>query len=235
MTDNKLLAENKMLKKIVYIMFVMFIIVFVVMCYHLISFNHKEIKVVKVKEKLDNNYVFVGDSITWMYKLSDYYKDMPVVNSGIDGNTTDDVVENIKSRIYDYNPSKVFILIGTNDIIYGKSDEHIVSNVDKIIKGIKKNRPNCEIYIESIYPINNTDDEKIHHDMVKNRTNSRINTINSKIKKICNLNGAKYINIHDLLLDEDGNLKLEYTNEGLHISPDGYKVITNKIKEYIEK
>lgn len=233
MENNKILAENKILKKIVYIMFVMFIIVFIVMCYHLISFNHKETKI--VKEKLDNNYVFVGDSITWMYKLSDYYKKMPVINSGGDGNTTDDVVKNIKSRIYDYNPSKVFILIGTNDIIYGKSDDYIISNIDKIIKGIKKNRPNCEIYIESIYPINNTDNEKIHHDMVKNRTNSRINKINKKIKKICILNNVKYINIHDLLLDKDGNLKLEYTKEGLHINPDGYKIITREIKKYIEK
>lgn len=227
MKNNKILVENKLLKKMVYIMFVMFIIVFIVMCYHLISFNHKE--------KFDSNYVFVGDSITWMYKLSDYYKKMPVVNSGGDGNTTDDIVKNIKSRIYDYNPSKVFILIGTNDIIYGKSDDHIISNIDKIIKVIKKNRPNCEIYIESIYPINNTDNEKIHHDMVKNRTNSRINKINKKIKKICILNNVKYINIHDLLLDKDGNLKLEYTNEGLHINPNGYKIITREIKKYIEK
>lgn len=232
MENNKILAENKILKKIVYIMFVMFIIVFIVMCYHLISFNHKETKI--VKEKLDNNYVFVGDSITWMYDLNKYYNKIPVVNSGVDGDISENVLKNIKTRIYDYNPSKVFILIGTNDIIYNYSDEDITKNIEKIIEGIKKNRPNCKVYIESIYPINNTDNDKINHNMVKNRTNSRINNINTELKYICEQTNSTFINIHDLLQDEEGNLNLKYTIEGLHINSEGYKVITNELMKYIK-
>ena len=41
--------------------------------------------------------------------------------------------------------------------------------------------------------------------------------------------------MYDKLIDKDGNLKLEYTNEGLHISDEGYKVITKVIKKYIKE
>ena len=35
------------------------------------------------------------------------------------------------------------------------------------------------------------------------------------------------------LTDKDGNLKLDYTKEGLHMSDEGYKVVTKKLKKYI--
>ena len=33
------------------------------------------------------------------------------------------------------------------------------------------------------------------------------------------------------LSDDDGNLKLEYTREGLHMSDEGYEVITKKLNK----
>ena len=40
--------------------------------------------------------------------------------------------------------------------------------------------------------------------------------------------------MYDELVDKNGNLKLEYTKEGLHMSDDGYKIITKKLKKYVE-
>ena len=50
----------------------------------------------------------------------------------------------------------------------------------------------------------------------------------------CSKNNITYIDIYNELRDEDGNLKLEYTKEGLHMSDDGYKIITKKLKKYVE-
>ena len=38
------------------------------------------------------NYVFLGDSITAGYDLDKFYKDYPVVNSGVGGYTTKDML-----------------------------------------------------------------------------------------------------------------------------------------------
>ena len=83
------------------------------------------------------NYLFLGDSITDFYDLDKYYDGLPVVNSGISGNTTEDILNDMKNRVYDYNPSKVFLLIGTNDLIHDIGVDDIISNIEKIISEIK--------------------------------------------------------------------------------------------------
>lgn len=181
------------------------------------------------------NVVFLGDSITNYYELEKYYDDTTnLVNSGINSNTTTDILNDMKKRVYQYNPSKVFILIGTNDIKHNVSKEEIINNIKKIINEIKENRPYCKIYIESIYPINNTDDSKINHVKVASRTNETIKDVNAEIKKLAEELDIIYIDLYKTLADENGNLKLDYTVEGLHISEEGYKVITKELNKHLK-
>ena len=176
------------------------------------------------------NYLFLGDSITYFYDLDKYYEGLPVVNSGIGGNTTEDILDDMNSRVYKYNPTKVFLLIGTNDLIHDKSVDDIVSNIEEIISEIKNNRPQAEIYVESVYPVNDNLDE----DMVDVRENDDIMKINDKIKKYCDDNNYTYINMYDKLLDDDGNFNEEYSDDGLHPNDRGYEVITKEIKKYLD-
>ena len=183
----------------------------------------------EVKDILNPNYVFLGDSITDFYDLSKYYEGLPIVNSGINGNSTKDILENMQDRVYRYNPSKVIILIGVNDVVYDISMDETISNIDKIIKGIKNNLPNCEIYVESIYPVNHD----IRRNNAGNRENSDIKEINEKLEDYCEDNDITYIDMYDLLKDDDDNLKEEYTKDGLHLSDKGYEVVTKEIKQII--
>ena len=175
------------------------------------------------------NYLFLGDSITDYYDLDKYYEGLPVVNSGISGNTTKDILNDMKARVYNYNPSKVFLLIGTNDLIHDISVDDIVSNIEKIISEINTNEPQTEIYVESIYPVNYNIDE----DMVSNRNNKDIIKINERIKKYCENNNCTYINMYDKLLDDDNNFSKKYTDDGLHPNSEGYDVITKELKKYL--
>lgn len=222
------------------VILLLLVVVIAILIFIIVNVEEKEKIVEKTKivekVKVDDNYLFLGDSITQCYKLEDYYPGKPVVNSAFSGYTTRKVLENMKEMVYDYNPSKVFILIGTNDFIYKMSNEETLNNIEKIINKIKKNRPYCEIYLESIYPINDGDDDKINHKMVSDkRDNETIIALNKELKKIAEEENITYINLYDDLLDDDGNLDIDYTTDGLHISDDGYEVITNKIKKYIKE
>ena len=191
---------------------------------------------VEIKIVNDDNYVFLGDSIMQMYDLKKHYDGLPVVNSGISGNTTYDVLNNLKDRVYRYNPSKVFILIGTNDVLLDEhSNEETVSNIGKIIDEIKKNRPYAEIFVQSIYPVNSSDDDKINSKSVYIRNNIDIQIMNKSIESICKEKGVTYIDMYSLLVDDSGNLDINYTTEGLHITDAGYSVITKKLMEYINE
>mgnify|MGYP004648804085 CR=1 FL=1 len=181
------------------------------------------------------NYLFLGDSITEVYDLDKYYKEYKVVNSGISGDQTSNIYDNLNKRAYVYNPSTVFLLIGTNDFEHGKTNEEIVKKIENIIDEINLNLPNAKVYLESIYPVNNTNDKKINKEMVGERDNNRIKDVNKQLKKYCNNKNCTYIDIYDLLKGNDDNLKLEYTSDGLHMSSKGYEIITKELKKYMSK
>ena len=202
--------------------------------YHFVTFDHNKVKI-EVKKKIvekdviPENIVFLGDSLTEFYDLEKFYPDSKFVNSGIGGNVTDNILEDMEKRVYQYNPSKVFLLIGTNDLQQGKSADEIFDNIKEIMVGIKNNRPKAELYIESLYPVN----REIKNNGAQNRHNEDIKEINEKIEKYCNKENITYIDMYSLLEDENGNLKEEYTQEGLHLSQEGYKIVTEKISTYL--
>lgn len=195
----------------------------------------KEITDLKQINKNYTNYLFLGDSITNYYDLDKYYKGYKVVNSGVCGDQTDDILDDLKKRAYVYNPSTVFLLIGTNDLDHDKSNEEIIEKIENIVKDLNENLPNAKIYLESIYPINNTNDKKINKPLIGKRDNKRVVEINDKLEKYCNNKNCTYLDIYSLLKDKDGDLKLEYAADGLHVSSEGYEVITKELKKYMHK
>ncbi len=208
--------------------------------YHYLYFDHSKEKVV-IKEKkvvetiVDDNYLFLGDSITEQYDVDKFFDDYKVVNSGVSGDYTSSILKDMKKRVYDYNPSKVFLLIGINDLRGGKDNEEIISNIEEIIKLIKENRPYSEIYLESIYPINKTDDDIILDDVRKIKfDNSEISVVNNSLKELALELDVVYVDLFSKLIDDDGNFSVSYTKDGLHVSDKGYEVITNELMKYIE-
>ena len=183
------------------------------------------------------NFVFLGDSITDWYPFEDFYSsDVPIINSGFAGYTSEELLKDMDKTVYQYNPTKVFIQVGTNDLNCDNPDtEKILKNITRIINNVKKNRPNSEVYLESIYPINKTDDEKINKGCVGKRENIDIVSLNEKLEEYCNNNDVVYIDLYDELSDDRGDLKLEYTTEGLHLSREGYQVVSKILKQYLKE
>lgn len=180
----------------------------------------------------NENILFLGDSITQIYPVEELLGDLPIVKSGVSGYKTTDILEKMNSMVYQYNPTKVFLLIGTNDYMKNSEEEttkEIVTNIDKIIKNIQKNRKNAKIYLESIYPVNRNMDKE----MVAARKNEVIEEANQKLKIYCKKNDVIYIDMYHKLIDEDGNFKEEYTYDGLHPSSLGYGRITNVLLPYL--
>ncbi len=208
--------------------------------YHYLFFDHSEkVKNIITKEEvvekvIDDNFLFLGDSITEQYDLKAYFKDYPVVNSGVSGDFTSSIVVDMKKRVYDYNPSKVFLLIGINDLRKKTEISEIVSNIKEIVELIKENRPYSEIYLESIYPINKTDDDKISDDVRDIEfDNDKVMEVNDLLKDLAKDEKITYVDLYNILIDDDGNLNISYTKDGLHISSEGYEVITNELMKYI--
>lgn len=187
-----------------------------------------------IEVSASDNFVLLGDSITEWYPIEEFYDELPVVNSGVAGYQTKDVLEHLKKMVYIYNPTKVFLLIGTNDIKEDPNEEEVVSNIQKIIDGIHELRPKAKVYLQSIYPVNNVDEEKVNKDTVGGRSNKVIKRINQKLRQYCKDTDVTYIDVYSELVNQDGNLDLKYTEDGLHMSNLGYLRVTKTLLPYFQ-
>ena len=221
------------------IMVFIFLFIIIILLIVLIVQNSKDEKNGTIKNPFNiqvsdtDNFVFLGDSITDFYPLEEFYDNVPVVNSGVAGYKTTDILSRIDSMVTIYNPTKVFLLIGTNDVPVSSEDE-IVDHIKQIIEEIHKKRPKAKVYLESILPVNRSDDEKIDHGMVGERENDKIQSINKKLEQYAEEEGITFINLYDEFVNSDNEMTLKYTTEGLHLSSLGYLKLTNILLPYLQ-
>lgn len=176
------------------------------------------------------NIVFLGDSIVDWYPIDEIFGNMPIVKSGIAGYKTTDILSRMDEMVYQYNPTQVYLLIGTNDLNMEDMDkDNVVKNIQKIFKEIKKHRKNTKLYYQSIYPVN----KSAPNSSAQNRSNEDIKYVNLKMKEFCDENNIVYIDMYDELADDDGNYDLEYSKDGLHPNNLGYARISRVLLKYM--
>ena len=185
---------------------------------------------VQVKEKevktMDYNYLFIGDYHTDGLEFDNFYK--PYVKISNEGYTTSDILDDLREHIYVYNPTDVFIELGSNDLTDENSISEVVNNLKKIIRGIQNNRSLATIYVESLYPINDTKDG-----FNSNLSIEYIKKVNKEIESMCKSLDVTYIDMYKEL-SEDDLLKEDYTDDGVKLNSDGYKKVFKVINRYIE-
>jgi lysophospholipase L1-like esterase len=125
--------------------------------------------------------------------------------------------------IHELKPSIVVLLIGTNDFALLKTTpEQIFNRIRRIVLEIKVAHPKAKIILQSVYPVNETIDPKT----VLPRTNPLIDQLNDYLKTI---EGITYLDLSSKLKDQEGRFQKDYTLEGLHVSPEGYALVTKEI------
>lgn len=170
--------------------------------------------------------VFLGDSITEGLSIYGFFPETNII--GINSLNTI-LAEDQVAPVVSINPSKLFILLGINDIWEGDSVDGFIERYSSLISDIKGKTKNCDIYVESIFPVSEFAME----------TNPAISNIiiddaNEKIKTITKKLGIKYIDVNSVLKDEKGNLKSEYSNDGVHIINYYYPIWTDILASYMK-
>lgn len=180
--------------------------------------------------------VLLGDSITdyfnWYELFYDFSKStgQAVYNRGISGDTTDRLLERLHENVLNISPKNVVLLIGTNDIGRGLPLEMSVRNVDLILKEIKETCPNVNLILQAVYPINRPMRFKN-----EKRSNEKIDLMNKEFIKLSEKYNCRWLDINDKLKGRDGNLKKEFTYDGLHINVKAYKIVAKNVIPLLEK
>ena len=183
--------------------------------------------------------VFAGSSLMEMFPVEEWAGELgegapKLYNRGVGGYRTDDMLPIVDLCVTDLLPRKVFINIGTNDL----SDpdlpmETMIQRYDEILTRIEAALPGVRIYLMAYYPINYEAAADFMKPGLLIRTNEKIAAANGLVQQLAKKHGQRYIDVNDPLKDDRGRLKAEYTIEGMHIKPEGYRAIFPAIVKYI--
>lgn len=201
----------------------------------------KEEKIVryrKLNQKVvPGEIVCAGSSLMEMFPVEKFidedHLDITVYNRGIGGFITDELLENVDVCILDLKPFRLFINIGTNDLSDPAiSIDRMIANYDRILAIVEEKLPDIEIYMMAYYPINYDAATEEMKPCLLIRTNDKIAQANEAVRTLAKAHHAHYIDINAPLKDEQGNLKAEYTIEGMHIKEQGYRAIFDSFIKY---
>lgn len=168
----------------------------------------------KEADTMDSNkVVFLGNSITEGFDLEKFFPEIKPVNRGISGDHIDGLIERFESSVLKLKPSKLFVMIGINDIGTGDSDSLILDNYQKLLRIMLKSLPNTRIYIQSILPTTA---------IWGNCPVDKIQRLNGFIKDFSTRFGFNWIDLYSKFATNEGYLIEDYTIDGLHLSSRGY-------------
>lgn len=185
--------------------------------------------------------VFVGSSTMEIFPIEKMQKslglDKLIYNRGIRATTTADLLKSMDICIFDLEPSKIFINIGSNDIGFNVPESTFLANYDEILRQIKEKLPDTQVYVMAYYPVNPVADfgesDAEHESFFASRNNEILESASSKVSQLAQKYHFEFINLNAGLADAEGNLRKELTFDGGHMYPSGYEIVLQNMKKYL--
>ena len=172
---------------------------------------------------------FLGDSLTQGMQLYEEgmqnamfcaYKGVGpnVIVNGTTCKRADGTTEVPLEALTAQNPRAVYLLLGTN--VLGRDTDYssFLTYYRLMLDMISQALPNTKIYVQSITPVR-PEVRASHPGLYK----ERLCEINDELSAIALEKGCVFLNLWEVLADENGDLKAEYAQpDGIHIKPEGY-------------
>lgn len=179
-----------------------------------------------------NRIVWMGDSITefWIAADSDFFKNKPYVNRGISGQTTSQMLLRFRQDVINLKPEIVVILAGINDIAENTgpiSLENILGNIISMAELAKAN--DIKVVLSSVLPANKF---PWRPDL---QPADKVIQLNTMLQKYCKDNNLVYIDYYSKMADSQKGLDAKFTNDGVHPTLSGYKIMEPLAEDAIAK
>ena len=174
----------------------------------------------------DGVILFVGSSTIENWKtVADDFPGKYVLNRGVSGTKTIDMINYFDRLVAPYDPKQIFLYVGDNDIGYHWTPDEVMEQVARLFNMVRESKPDAEIVLISIKPSPRRLKDK-----------ERIEQTNALIKAFAESQlNSKYADIYTPMFGADGKLCPEHFREDrLHLTADGYKVWQKVISNYIK-
>lgn len=180
----------------------------------------------RTREGEQRTIVFVGDSLVsqgaWSQWLGgDTVPNQTVLNHGVGGDTTDDVLARLDA-IIEARPDEILLLIGTNDLGKRRSVEHLVRNIQTMLVGLRRDLPGTRMLVHSILP---RGPEFAHS----------IQDANIHLRQFCATVHAQYLDLWPALALESGQIDPQFSEDLLHLNEEGYRAWLSELLPALER
>jgi len=150
-----------------------------------------------------------------------------VVNKGVNGDSTDGMLERFDRSVAREEPDYVILWAGINDLYAGASPEHLTGNIAELTE--RTRLMGAAPIVCAVTPVEGSP-----------HFNERIRTLNALIREHCEAEELPYVDLYTATANPEQRLDPRYSDDGVHLSQEGYKVVAHTIyheavKEILEK
>lgn len=190
------------------------------------------VKLFAEQNQVFRNVVLVGDSITEGFDVGSYFPGRRVLNRGIGadvignalpGDDPRGVLRRLDASVFDCAATDVFLLIGINDLNSGRTPDVMEEGYRELLGRLKNEAPRVRVHVQSVLPTRGD----------HARRNPAVRDVNARLKRLAGEFGFDYIDLHSLMADEKGELKAEFTDDGLHLTPPAYAVWRGEVERVL--
>ena len=171
--------------------------------------------------QFNSSVAFIGDSRTQgfiMYNGLKDVQDYSYIGLMVDTAVTKKFVKTSNGEkitllqdMANKNIETVYIMLGVNEL--GWSYPQVFkTKYGELIDEIRKIKPNCKIYVQSIIPMTKSKSES---DKIFN--NKNVNTFNNLIQELAKEKNVTYLDVKSALVDANGYLPEEASSDGVHV------------------
>jgi lysophospholipase L1-like esterase len=178
--------------------------------------------------------VFLGDSITDLWRLNEYFPDRDFINRGIGGQVAAQMLARMKQDVIDLHPAAVVILAGTNDL--ARETALTAIEDDYLMLADLAAASRIKVIFASVLPVSDA-----HRDVDPSyeRTPSHpplfIRALNDWLKAFCLQRGYVYLDYYPALADNTGQFAGDLSDDGLHPNAKGYRVMAPLLTAAVSK
>ena len=190
-----------------------------------------------IAKKGNVEVLFLGDSITDAWRnagkklFEERFLPLKAANFGVSGDRTQHVLWRLQNGEFDgITPKVVMLMIGTNNIGQAQGaepPESAAAGVKAILKEIHGKSPKTKVLLLAVFPRGEKPDDA---------KRKAVQAINAEISKLDD--GGKTVQFLDLgpkFLHPDGTIPKETMPDFLHLTPKGYEIWADAVKEPIAK
>jgi lysophospholipase L1-like esterase len=165
--------------------------------------------------------VFMGDSITEGWGSQPFIHDNShFVDRGISGQTAPQMLVRFRSDVIALKPAVVHVMAGTNDIagnIGAESEDEIFGYIVSMVELARANR--IKVILASVPPAADFPWRPGLDPAPK------IRSLNARLKAYATSHAIVYADYWRVMSSNDGGMKAQYSEDGVHPNPRGYEAM----------